>query len=392
MTPLPSSKKSVEREHTLTAQQAMNQHERRAKLRDLWIGLVSREQLQQVLQGRVSRERVRLWLRNGVPREFVRQLLTSAKPNTPRPAATQAMPGKTPEELYANDRSVVGVVRPEDEAATPEEFYKAALPRRKDPAARVASPTVDDSPRAKRARAMDEMYQLGSTLQEVGDTFGVTRERVRQILNDAGFGTRRGERAVAFKAKLKREHTDAVVEAFRRLSDVRRVAKELNLPHEFVKEIVEEHVPAGERRAGWKKPKPMYSDAELIQFLQTASEALGGVLTTTAYTEFARSRKTLDGRNWPTHQTHFNRFGSWRKALEAAGLAANPASAIAGCHLFEAGHCVDAVRAVGRELGKVPTASEYEAAARRSGGALPSQATVRNRCGTWNEVLRMAGL
>jgi hypothetical protein len=151
-------------------------------------------------------------------------------------------------------------------------------------------------------------------------------------------------------------------------------------------------VPISERRARRKKPSQIYSETELIEFLQIASQTLGGVLTTAAYTEFARTRKTSDGRRWPTHQTHFKRFGSWRKALAAAGLAANPTSAISGKTLFQTEHCIDAVRAVSREIGKVPTASAYDAAARRSGGALPSQATVRNRCGTWNDVLRMAGL
>jgi hypothetical protein len=115
-------------------------------------------------------------------------------------------------------------------------------------------------------------------------------------------------------------------------------------------------------------------------------------LTTSGYNQFARDRSFADGRPWPTYQTHFHRFGSWRGALLAAGLSANPSSAMAGQRIFDKSHCIDAIRHVRREVGAVPTASEYESMARASSGALPSLATVRTRCGSWSEALRMAGL
>jgi Homing endonuclease associated repeat len=122
------------------------------------------------------------------------------------------------------------------------------------------------------------------------------------------------------------------------------------------------------------------------------SQALGGVLASEVYDEYASTRRFRDGRPWPTRQTHILRYGSWRKAMHAAGLTANPSSPITGKRLFEVGHCVDAVRHVSRDLGKVPTAAEYEQVASDCGGALPSLATVRNRCGTWSHALQLAGL
>jgi hypothetical protein len=142
-------------------------------------------------------------------------------------------------------------------------------------------------------------------------------------------------------------------------------------------------------RAGGEK---RYSDAELLQVLCDANEAIGGVLTTTAYDRYAHERNFADGRPWPTHQTPFKRFGSWRRALLAAGLAANPSSAIAGRRIFDQSHCIDAIRHVHRQVGAVPTFSEYESIAKASGGAFPSSATVRNRCGSWAAALRMAEL
>lgn len=43
-----------------------------------------------------------------------------------------------------------------------------------------------------RARDMAEMYTSGSTLQEIGDIYGITRERVRQILSGLGIDKEKG--------------------------------------------------------------------------------------------------------------------------------------------------------------------------------------------------------
>jgi hypothetical protein len=144
------------------------------------------------------------------------------------------------------------------------------------------------------------------------------------------------------------------------------------------------------QRNAKSQPRPKYTDEELIECLRTASVEIGGVLTTAEYTNFSRTRKFSDGRPWPGHQTPALRFGSWRTALQRAGLEANPPSAIAGQRLFTPGHCVDAILEVERELGHPPTAAAYERAAAGSNGILPSLATVRHRCGSWQQALQLA--
>lgn len=214
-----------------------------------------------------------------------------------------------------------------------------------------------------RARDMHAAYEEGSSLREVGRRFGVSAERVRQLFASNGLRTRSRDEARA----LKRAAREAALKAKREEKRKRRRAP-----------------------AEWIEKK--YSEEELLQTLSEASDVLGGILTTSGYNEHAKGRRFPDGRPWPTHQTHFHRFGSWRAALHAAGLSANPSSAIAGQRIFETGHCIDAIRHVSREVGAVPTISEYEAAARASNGALPSAATVRNRCGSWSGAVRMAEL
>jgi hypothetical protein len=128
----------------------------------------------------------------------------------------------------------------------------------------------------------------------------------------------------------------------------------------------------------------------VLNCLREANAALGGVLTTAAYDAYARGRTLADGRPFPTHQTEHLRFGSWREALERAGLPANASSPIAGRLLFTDGHCIDAILEVERAQGHLPTVAEYERYAAEMSGVLPSSATIRNRFGTWSRALEAA--
>lgn len=248
------------------------------------------------------------------------------------------------------------------------------------------------TPGHKRAAAAHAMYERGATLEAVGRTFGLSRERVRQIFRDHGLPVRSVSDTHALQRALQSgQHANRIKERYRELRDVDAVAQELGLPKTLVAEIVLDAFTPAERRKP-KNAKKKYSNEELIEFLQAASNALGGVLSAQGYTDYARGRKTPDSRPWPTHQTHALRFGSWRAAVKAAGLAANPASPIAGQTIFEDGHCIDALRAAARALGRAPTADEYDEFARASHGALPSQATVRHRLGRWYQALERAGL
>lgn len=244
----------------------------------------------------------------------------------------------------------------------------------------------------KRVAAAYAMYEAGATLEEVGQAFGVTRERVRQLFRQHGLPTRgvRGTYQMQ-RALTIRKYAERIKERFRALRDVDLVAQELELPRSLVATVVTDSFTPAQRRKRKATPKK-YTDEELIGFLQIASQTLGGVLTAYGYTEYSREQATADGRPWPTHQTHALRFGSWRDALKAAGLAANRSSGIAGQRIFGDGHCIDALRAAARALERPPTAAEYEEFARTSNGAFPSQATVRHRLGKWYEALERAGL
>lgn len=258
--------------------------------------------------------------------------------------------------------------------------------------------------RDRRARAMYELYEQGATLEEVGICFALTRERVRQIFRDAGLHTRSvGEASRLAKTYSEQELSDClrfVEEAFagvpgrseydafaraRRLADGRAWPTGRAYAHRYGS--WRSALQAVGVRQTRKTRAKMYSNEEIIGCLQTANGTLGGVLSHAAYDQFARGQRFADGRPWPTWQVSANRFGAWSQALRQAGLSANPPSPVAGRRRFDEKSCIEAVRSVARALGKAPTVREYSELARRSDGSLPSLATVRNRCGSWAQVV-----
>jgi Homing endonuclease associated repeat len=157
--------------------------------------------------------------------------------------------------------------------------------------------------------------------------------------------------------------------------------------------VLREGLPVSEYRGITRKQQQKrYSDEQLLMSLREAAAAIGGVLTGPDYDRFSYGSRAPNGRPWPSKQTSISRFGSWRAALLAAGLQANPSSPLAGMRSFDIDQCIDAVQTVERALGRTPTAAEYDQYARRSESAIPSLSTVCSRCGTWRQALVKAGL
>jgi hypothetical protein len=241
---------------------------------------------------------------------------------------------------------------------------------------------------------MHALYERGATLGEVGAQAGISAERVSQLFKKAGLQARSKaqidelkRQAIALRAH---ERRDVIVERFRDTRNVAAVAKEHELSKVAVREILEADIPFHEYRALRRKPVPKrYADHELLGFLLEAAAARRGTLTLAFYNDFAHGRHTADRRPWPTHQTHSNRFGSWRNALHAAGMHANEQRAGRGV-TFAADQCLLAIHAVHQQLGKTPTAQQYARHARDSAGSLPSLSTIRNRYGSWFAALHAA--
>jgi DNA-binding transcriptional regulator LsrR (DeoR family) len=279
-----------------------------------------------------------------------------------------------------------------------EMFSRAGLAKRSDSKPELSAAEIEARKRGASPRVLEmyELYEHGATLEEIGDDFGITRERVRQLFKQAGLQTRTISATAALKQAADHQRADEIVDCFRQVKDLAVVAQELDIPKNVVTKVLRERLSPREYReltaSASAGPAKRFTDAELIEFLIEASSELGGTLTGTAFNVLARSRYTADGRLWPSKQMYALRFGSWRGALIGAQLDANPSSPVAGKGRFGTEQCVEALREVHLSLGKVPTRVEYERHWHGAEGRLPSSSTVIKRCGTWSEALRLAEL
>lgn len=166
----------------------------------------------------------------------------------------------------------------------------------------------------------------------------------------------------------------------------------LDVPRALVKEIVAEHFPESKRRRYRRLSPPKYPTEEMIALLKQASAEVSVPLSLGTYRLLAKNRRTDDGRSWPSVHTYAARFGSWRKALIAAGLPVGPRGSSGARPRFSEEDCIKALREVAEMLGGAPTKATHDELARASAGALPSSATIINRLSTWFDALDRAGL
>lgn len=241
----------------------------------------------------------------------------------------------------------------------------------------------------EEALEMHELYLSGMTLEQCGKRHGITRERVRQVFRKAGLPKRTPEQNKALR-RLDAAVAAQAVHLYQGSGDITAVARALGVTQEAVREAVREALPQFSVFRPATKPKPRFTDEELLGLLREVSREVGGVISVQDYDTYSAERTTSDGRPWPTYQTPQHRFGSWRDALLRAGLNANASSPIRGQRIFDAGHCIDGIRQLARELGAVPTARQYEEFAAQSGGSVPSLSIVQLRCGSWHLAAKAA--
>ena len=117
--------------------------------------------------------------------------------------------------------------------------------------------------------------------------------------------------------------------------------------------------------------KNKYKEEELIRQIQILAEELG---KTPTIREFNKDTKTASS------MIPINRFGSWNKFLEAAGLKVNKA---------ELGdeELIQQVLILAKKLGRTPTEREFN----RDSETVSATATI-DRFGSWNAFLEAAGL
>jgi hypothetical protein len=253
------------------------------------------------------------------------------------------------------------------------------------PATDIDGPAVSRDAEILRARA------AGVTLGEIGQRFGLTRERVRQIVDREDGPTAAQVRAQRAARSVQRgEELAALIHAAIRRegrTTAAEIADALGVETAAVLGAIRDddawHINLRRRRR-----KPYYDDESLLNSLRALSErlalkaAVDGVTrqpVSMSYWDAQRSPDVL-----PTAHRVAQRFGSWNQACQAAGIPAYPVSSVPV--RWSDDEIVDWVR---RFLSAAPVGARslraYTAWARRTPGA-PSDGTVRTRLGSWIEA------
>jgi Homing endonuclease associated repeat len=223
----------------------------------------------------------------------------------------------------------------------------------------------------ERNRYIIEKRQAGHTLQAIGDSVGLTREMIRQILVAKG-----GPTKTEVKKSVENQIQEEVLAAFhkKKVIDAREFADELGIDQSTVKKALGPK--AKKLIKGRKHHKKYFSDEDLLQILRDAEARVDGPLTTNKYQKLKVA---------PTVAVFIARFGSWKEACKLAGVESGKvvrnnytrAHSEEDMHGFVASYLADP-----RTNG---SAEGYEKWQRNVDGA-PSLSLIRQRIGKWNEI------
>jgi transposase len=238
----------------------------------------------------------------------------------------------------------------------------------------------------QRIRQMRALRERGHSLDEIALRFGVSRERVRQILRAHGapdpelVADARRRRA----AQLAEERIDELLVLWRAGTEPSGAASSLGLQAAACRSTIARFatdVDRAARRASLSGTRgaQTYSERDIVVALRAVAAGLGRVPSAKEYALLAR------GLELPSLPTVLNRMGGWTRAVRAAGMTPLASPGSARPRRWTQSACWSALRRVVDELDEIPTVLSYE---RHAAGRpdLPSSATLRNRLGRWSAI------
>ena len=264
-------------------------------------------------------------------------------------------------------------------------------------------PTAES--RRDRDAEILELRLQGLTLREIADTFGLTRERVRQIClrearangEEESIGGVRRSRRAAKQAEVEAEH-----ERLRRLWTVALLerpglsADELleKMPPNLDGEVMPRRIVAVCIKR-FIRMEPRVSEDSLSK--DEIKSNLIEALRLAATFEVPLSRATFDHLvmigeiHTPLSQTVQLTFGSWSKACAAAGIECNSPARSVYDRQWSKREILEVIMDFTLDHKADTTFAGYESWRKlKSSPVAPSSALVRQRLGAWSGVMNMA--
>jgi len=243
--------------------------------------------------------------------------------------------------------------------------------------------------KSERNQSIIAQYQSGLTMESIAQGYGLSRERIRQILSDNDIESRSLTQAneEAYRNWVL-ENGDEVNETFDRVRSISGTAAALPThPTTWVRRFLSNRKHESIRTKGSEK---FWNRERLIAVVKDAS--IDGVLTIPRYQRWRNSGVKFEGRTPPTHAIIVWTFGSWNKALLEAGITSSERK---NNRIYSRTWSVDdaysAVRVYSSEMmsmGKRPTFAGYGEWSHENPG-YPSNTYIRVLTNKpWAEVLR----
>lgn len=239
---------------------------------------------------------------------------------------------------------------------------------------------------------MIERRWRGLTLDEIGAEFGVTRERVRQLLKKHGGPSAKEIRDVraAEARSAERAREEAVSRTLRDALDGRgpMTVDEMVTVTGFEASDVSKYWPtdlAHLRLWGTGQGESRWTDEDICEALRKAA-IYEFPLTTTAYSELLQVGQ-ISGPSVPRIG---QRFGSWTVACEAAGVVAGDPWNREYESRWSDEDLLQIARAYLLDPSAPNSAHRFDEWKRANAPDGPSAQTLRNRFGSWTEVKRRA--
>lgn len=248
------------------------------------------------------------------------------------------------------------------------------------------SRTSKDAP-VSRDTDIFHAYTGGQTLEQIAQTYGITRERVRQILEKQGVNRRSTTETVGIRhRRLLEEHRQEIGSVFEKTGSVKATVQHFSgrVPAAAVKSVLAD-IPQHQRYRRRATRGRVHTEESMLKSLRRADRA--GARTIQAYREW-RS----DVSSAPSVPLLVMRYGSWRAARTAAGLdtvvAGTPPKLFTDADIHSA--VSRFVRAC-KQSGAYPSARAYDNWARVVGG-VPMLSTVRTRTNSsWIDLVERHG-
>jgi len=239
-----------------------------------------------------------------------------------------------------------------------------------------------------RAEQMVFLRRLGYTLEEIGEKYSLTRERVRQIIGNKITPNEvrelRDERLEQYVEK----NREQIIARLREGISLQKIAIEFDVPLRAINPVLR----SADRitlsmRAAQSQMERRSQLHDSIPDLQEAARILGRTPSIGDYNELYRFGKLPEGAL--SSQSVIIRFRNWRDACVAAGLTPHdaPSSSKMGAKRYSTERCLKAIVRYYNEYGEWPTYDKYDVAY-----AKPCSGTIRKRLGTWTQALLEAQL